>query len=114
MVFACMEAEESSALPRITTGRLDMSGRYMARFVLVNRMPTLVYDRERCCRHDSAENYVHGDTSGQLPSGDMIYAIPSFIGPNTRGDTLSIGDIKYPNPCPSFVPLKRNAGIRCP
>ena len=40
VVFACMEAEESSALPRITTGRLDMWGRYMAGFVLVNIMPT--------------------------------------------------------------------------
>ena len=31
-----------------------------------------------------------------------------------RGDTLSIRDIKYPSPCSSFVPLKRNAGTRCP
>ena len=50
VTFSCMEADESSTLPRITSGRLDMLRRYVARFVLVNRMPTDVYDR-RCCRH---------------------------------------------------------------
>ena len=55
MAFVCMEAEESSALSRITTGRLDMLGRYGARFVLVNRRPTQVYDRKRYCRHDSTK-----------------------------------------------------------
>ena len=80
MVFACMEAEESSALPRITTGRLDILGRYMVRLVLVNRMPTHVYDRKRCCRHDNIKlggTLYAAISQAKVPSEDMKYAILS-------------------------------------
>ena len=92
MVFACMEAEESSALPRITTGMLDTLGRHMARFVLVNRTPTHIYDRRRFCRHDNIKlggTLYAAISQAKVPSENMKYAIPSFIGPNTTANNTA-------------------------